>query len=152
MKGYNILFLIFLTILLSSCSLNEGTEKLYSQQNVLQIEMVLPKELELNKEYEFQAVLTEADGSIPEIENITFTIWENGENTKKPIVPESAGNGTYRIATAFIKEGLYFLRIEANTTNSRIMPTTQFTVGSLTKEDLESFPNQIKEQHHEAHH
>jgi hypothetical protein len=151
-KGYNILFLIVLTILLSGCSLNEGTEKLYSQKKVLKIEMLLPSELQVNKDYEFQAVLTDAAGEVPEIENITFTIWKNGEKTKEEIVPESEGNGTYRIAATFIEEGLYFVKVDADTADSRIMPTKQFTVGSLTEEDLRSLPNQREEQHPKGHH
>jgi hypothetical protein len=49
-------------------------------------------------------------------------------------------------------EGLYFVKVEASTKGSKVVPTKQFTVGSLTEEDLRSLPNQSDEHHHEGHH
>jgi hypothetical protein len=132
--------------------LNEGTGKLYRQENALPMEIVLPTELEVDNEYEFQAIFTDEDGKVSEIENITFTIWKNAQNVREVMVPEKIGNGMYKIVTTFHEEGLYFVKVEANTKNSKVMLTKQFTVGSLTKEDLKSLPNQSEEHHHEGHH
>jgi hypothetical protein len=151
-KAYSILLSLILTTFLTSCSLNEGTEKLYRKENVLQIEMILPIELEIGKEYEFQAVLTHADGKVPEIKNITFKIWKNGKKTTEEMVPQKHGIGRYRMVKTFLEEGLYFVKVEANTKDSTVMPTKQFTVGSFTEEDLKSLPNQMEEHHHEGHH
>ncbi|OLS40063.1 FixH family protein [Bacillus sp. MRMR6] len=152
MKGYRVLLLFLLTVFLSSCSLNEGTEKLYREENVLKIDIVLPSELEAAKEYEIQAILTTADGKVPEIKDITMTIWKNGKDPDEVIVPENIGEGQYKIDATFTEEGLYFVKVQASTKDSKIMPTKQFTVGSLTEEDLKTLPNHSEEHKHEEHH
>ncbi len=152
MNVYKILFLLGFTLFISGCSLNEGTENLYRQENVLNIELVIPTDMEVNNEYELQAILTEQVDKVPEIENITFTIWKNGNDNRKDILPENDGNGTYKIHTIFEEEGLYFIKVEASTKDSSVMPTKQFTVGTLSEEDLNSLHEQIEEEHHEGHH
>jgi YtkA-like len=151
-KAYNILLFLVLTFLVSGCSLNDGTETLYKQENALQIDIVIPDKLELGKEEEFIAVLKNADGKAPELKNITFTIWKNGTPPPESIVPENRGNGTYSLSTKFLEEGLYFVKVEASSLDSRVMPTKKFTVGSLTEEDINSLPNQSEGHHHEGHH
>jgi hypothetical protein len=50
------------------------------------------------------------------------------------------------------EKGLYFVKVEANTVDSKVMPTKQFIVGTLSEEDIHSLPKQNEEQHHEGHH
>jgi hypothetical protein len=152
MKVSNILFLFVFTILGSGCSLNEGTENLYKQENVIQIDLDIPTEIDVDKKYTFKAIFTDQNQKVPELENIRFTIWKNGMDTKVEIVPSDEGNGVYKLDKTFTEEGLYFFKVEANTAKSKVMPTKQFTVGSLTEEDLKSLPKQDEEGLHEGHH
>ncbi|MFC4322261.1 FixH family protein [Litchfieldia salsa] len=151
MKFQNLLFLMIFTIVVSGCSLKEGTEALYKQENVLKIEVELPAEIKINEQYEFKAIFTERDRNVTDIENIKFTFWKNGENGEE-LIPENKGKGIYTIEKTFEEEGLYFVKVEANTIESKVMPTKQFIVGSLTEEDLQSLPKNNTGVEHEGHH
>jgi hypothetical protein len=141
------------SVLALGCSLNEGTEELYKQENVLKIEMLFPKEIDTGEAFEVKALLSQVDGTVPELENIEFFIWKNGEwDQMKRVQPENEGNGQYSIRTMVQEEGLHFVKVEANTVDSKVMPTKQFIVGSLSEEDIHSHPKQSEEHHHEGHH
>ncbi|MFD2507473.1 hypothetical protein [Halalkalibacter alkalisediminis] len=86
---------------------------------------------------DIQALLSQFDGEVPELGHIEFFIWKNGEEQKKQYFSEHAdvGNGIYRVTTIIEDEGLYFVKLVANTSESKVMPTKQFTVGSLSELD-----------------
>jgi hypothetical protein len=141
------------SIITLGCSLNEGTEELYKQENVLKIELISPKEIDTGEAFEVKALLSQVDGEVPELENIEFLIWKNGERDQmKRVQHENEGNGLYSIRTMVQEKGLYFVKVEANTVDSKVMPTKQFIVGTLSEEDIHSLPKQNEEQHHEGHH
>ncbi|WP_054635619.1 FixH family protein [Thalassobacillus sp. C254] len=141
------------SLVLIGCSLNEGTEELYRQENVLEIEIDLPDDIDANEVFGVQALVTQFDGHVPEVEDIEFFIWKNGEREQKHSYQSNyEGNGLYSMKTRIREEGLYFVKIEANTSESKVMPTKQFIVGSLSEEDSETLPRQNNESHQEGHH
>jgi len=49
---------------------------------------------------------------------------------------EETKPGVYTIAKALPKSGLYYVKAHASSNGDMIMPTQQFIVGKLSKEDL----------------
>ncbi|WP_202080569.1 FixH family protein [Caldalkalibacillus salinus] len=151
MKVISLCF-ITMALVLSGCSLNEGTEKLYKQENVLQVDIVVPPDLNVGQQYELQANFTEREREVPDIEEVTFTLWKNGEESEERILSEDEGQGVYTIHTSFEEEGLYFVKVTASTEDSRVMPTKRLVVGDISEEDMNSLPTQQQDMDHEGHH
>ena len=127
--------------------------KLSKKENVLKIEMMLPEEIATGEAVEIKALMSQVDGEEPMLENIEFIIWKNGESDQADrFQPKNQGNGLYTVNTIVKEEGLHFVKVEANTVDSKVMPTKQFVVGSLSEEDIESFPQQSEHQNREGHH
>ncbi|MFC0560876.1 FixH family protein [Halalkalibacter alkalisediminis] len=145
--------IFFLSIIIMGCSLNEGTEEFYRQENVLKVEIIIPEEIETGEGFDIQALMSQSDGEVPELENIKFYIWKDGEREEnQSFQPEHVGNGMYTINSMIHKEGLYFVKVEANTNQSKVLPTKQFMVGAQLEEDMDAFPSRIDEVQHESHH
>ncbi|MFT8321248.1 MAG: FixH family protein [Bacillus sp. (in: firmicutes)] len=153
-KKIGIYLLAFVTAsLLSACSLKEGTEKGYKQETPLQIEVKMPKQFEAQKAEEITVVLSQAGNKPLSIQSISMDIWKQDSQFQKKSLPLTKNkNGVYTTKQTFDKEGLYFVKVHASTTQSTIMPTKQFIVGKLTDKDQEFLRKQAPEEQVMEHH
>jgi len=154
----HVLYIFFFTICISGCSayaLNENAVDYYKKERPLEVDIVVPEPILLN-EPQFLKVILKQDGEVVTGANdVRFTIWKKDVSTaKEVIVAKDDGNGEYSVEKTFHEDGLYYVKVQASSKGSTVMPTKQLIVGNLTEEELHDLQkNSPKQIHnHEGHH
>lgn len=147
-----ILALLF-SLSLTACSLDDEAAALYKQESILEIDVILPEDVPLNKPALFQAILRQGDNMVDDAQVVQFTIWRNGNpNQVDRIEATNDGNGVYSAEKAIHEDGLYYVKVQASANGSRVMPTKQFIVGELSEEDKNSLQHHDHDHSHDGHH
>jgi hypothetical protein len=149
-----ILFFISIMLVLSGCSLNEDVAELYTKENPLHAELVLPDTISSEEIVPIQVILTQNGKQVKDVESIQFEIWKYGKSQSTIVQPNQKEDGTYEVHQTFDRDGLYFIKIHASHSGSTIMPQAQFVVGELSDSELEYLQKDLPEQEemHEHHH
>lgn len=138
---------------LTACSLDEEAASLYKQESVLDIDVILPEDLSLQKPMLFQAILRQDGKMVDNAEDVIFEIWKNDNPSQvDKIKATNDGNGVYSAEKAIDEDGLYYVKVQASANGSRVMPTKQFVVGKLSEEDKNSLHHHEHDHDHDGHH
>lgn len=155
-KYAQLLLILLLSILLTACSaVDKEAVSLYKHENALEIDVVLPESVSINKPQLFKVYLSQGGNMVDAADYVHFTFWNN-DNSNQPetIVATNDGNGVYSVEKTIGQQGLYYVKVHASANGSSVMPTKQFIAGELSKEQLDSLQkgSQDKEQNHDQHH
>lgn len=150
---------IFVFILyLTGCSagaLSEEAANHYKKESPLGVEIVVPEPIVLNKPQLFKVILKQNDEVVDGASNVQVSIWKKGNPTSNDSIEASnVGNGEYTVEKIFNAEGLYYVKVQASANGSTVMPTKQFIVGSLSKEELNELQRNLPKEKptHKGHH
>lgn len=146
--------IVFLSLLLSACTLDENAADLYKKEQPLEAKLFLPEKFSGGKET-IEVILTQDEKKVDEPDFVHFEIWKQDGSVHYPMEEaESLGNGTYSVTKDFESDGLYYVKVNAGSRGSIISPQMQFIVGELSKEELEFLQKGLKteEQAEEPHH
>lgn len=155
MKIYvQLLSILLFCICLTACSVNKEASSLYKHENALEIDVILPETVPLNKPQLFKVRLSQGGKTVDAADYVHFTFWNNGSNQNESIPAANDGNGMYSVEKTIDKPGLYYVKVHAGANGSSVMPTKQFIAGEISKEQLDSLQkgSQDKQQDHSQHH
>ncbi len=148
------LFLL-ICLFLSACSLDKDVDQLYKKESPLEVDIILPDNVSLNKPEMIRAILTQDGKKIDNADFVHFEIWKRDGSVQYGMEPaENDGNGTYSLSKLFKQEGLYLIKVHAGNQGSIVIPRKQFIVGHLSQEELDSLKEsqQNQQEEHEHHH
>jgi hypothetical protein len=152
----NRIFLLFIWIvlLLSGCSLKEDVAELYTKENPLHAELVLPDTISTEELVPIHVILTQNGKQVKDVDFIHFEIWKHEDAQHTHEQPNLYEDGTYGLNKTFDSDGLYYIKIHASHNGSTIMPKAQMVVGELSDSELEYLQKDLPEQEeiHEHHH
>lgn len=154
----HILLTFIFTLFLTGCSvstLNEEAVDYFKKESPLEVDIVVPEPILLNQPELFKVILKQNGEVVNGVNNVQFTIWKKDSSTPpKAIVAKYDEKGEYSVEKTFHEDGLYYVKVKATANGSKVMPTKQFIVGNLSKEELNQFKkdSSTPEQNHEGHH
>jgi hypothetical protein len=152
-KKWNYINLIILSLMLGACSPNEDAAELYQQESPLQADINMPQAF--SGDEPFRISLTQEGQKVDDANFVHFEIWKADGTFRLPMEEaEPAGDGTYTFNQKLTEDGLYYVKIHADSNGSIIMPTKPFAVGELSKSDVEALNGMAPDEsnHHEGHH
>jgi hypothetical protein len=154
-KNVCILLLSIYSLSLSACSLEENVEHLYREEKPLEAEIVIPDSFSEDKQEIIEVILTQDGKKVEGADFVHFEIWkQDGSLHYSMEEAVEVGKGMYLLRKNFDSHGLYYIKIHAGNNGSIIMPTKQFTVGELSKSELEFLQKDLENPNtnHEHHH
>ncbi|WP_208588881.1 hypothetical protein [Gracilibacillus suaedae] len=144
-----ILLITTLLILLVACSPNQvngDAASLYKTEDPAQISLDLPDELTSKEETHIEIDVHQA------VAEISASLWKQGEeNDSVNLDITKMENETYLMKHTFREDGIYYLQIRAETSESKIMPTKRLIVGDLSKEEQELLEQESDHTDHDGH-
>ncbi|WP_240675788.1 FixH family protein [Ammoniphilus sp. CFH 90114] len=147
--------LIFLLTACSFDSLSEDAAGHYKVESPLQVDILLPEPVLLHEPQFLNVILVQNGKPVNGLDDVQFTVWKNGSpDSNEVMMANRDGRGQYYVEKTFIEEGLYYVKVQASSNGSTIMPTKQFIVGELSEKDLLELQkgHQAPKQSHENHH
>lgn len=148
------LLFIWTMLLLSGCSLKEDVAELYTKENPLHAELILPETISSDESVPIQVILTQNGKPVKDVDSIHFEIWKHDGEQHTHEQPNLYEEGTYGVNQTFESDGLYYIKIHASHHGSTIMPQAQIVVGELSDSELEYLQKDLPEQEdmHKHHH
>ncbi|GAF64446.1 FixH family protein [Alkalihalobacillus trypoxylicola] len=154
MKRFSFLLLLSISLLMACSNSDEQTTQPDSLVPV-EVSIQLPNEsLDINEEITLGAVVTHGEEVVEDAYEVIFEVWESGNKEDSEMIEaEHVGSGLYENTYSFTNEGLYNVQAHVTARDMHVMPTKEFTVGSLTEEELaEMYPdNEESDASHENH-
>lgn len=136
---------IVLLLVLGACSPNKVDEAAvykYKQERPLEVDISIPAPIMLNEVVTLSAILHQNGEVVENLDHVIFTVWKEGTDSSvdaEKMIAKAGGDGIYSIQKEFDEEGYYYLKVQASSEGSKIMPTKQFYVGEMkaTEEEFE---------------
>lgn len=131
--------LLVTTASLAGCAVDSNAAAQYAVSKPLSVKLNVPKDVQPNaqKKKTFEATVWREAKPAQKVDYVHFEIWKADGTVRYSMEPaEETKPGVYTIAKALPKSGLYYVKAHASSNGEMIMPTRQFIVGELSKEDL----------------
>ena len=134
MKGIRWIVLVMALIALSGCSDNEGADKENSEEPNLQIIEVKvetdPTTIEVGKDTEIKAIVTQGDELVSDANEVQFEIWKEGAADDDHFKKEASlqDEGEYVINYSFEEKGKYFIIAHTTARDMHNMPKVEIQV------------------------
>jgi len=131
--------LLVTTASLAGCAVDSNAAAQYVVSKPLSVKLNVPKDVQpdAQKKQTFEATVWREAKPAQKVDYVHFEIWKADGTVRYSMEPaEETKPGVYTIAKALPKSGLYYVKAHASSNGEMIMPTQQFIVGELSKEDL----------------
>ena len=139
------LLLMFLTACNSGTNNNENSKENEMPQMV-EVEILLPENIEPNEEVTIQARVTQGDEMVDDASEVMFEVWQRGQEEDHDMIEgTNDGDGIYSFTKSF-EEGFYFVVAHTTARDLHVMPRDEFTVGNPTP-----IEDETDEEEHEIH-
>lgn len=131
--------LLVTTASLAGCAVDSNAAAQYAVSKPLSVKLNVPKDVQpdAQKKQTFEATVWREAKPAQKVDYVHFEIWKADGTVRYSMEPaEETKPGVYTIAKALPKSGLYYVKAHASSNGEMVMPTQQFIVGELSKEDL----------------
>lgn len=152
MKHLAIIFTIML--LISGCGTTEEKQESNSTVDELvpiSVDIsIYPSPIEVNKEVNFEATVTQGDEKVEDASDVEFEIWKDNEENHEKIKAEHNADGIYSITKSFTDVGAYHVIAHVEARDMHTMPQRDFDVVDLTAMHTETDHEQqaVEGDHH----
>ncbi|WJE17207.1 FixH family protein [Halobacillus sp. ACCC02827] len=154
MKKTIIMVLLIFPTVLTGCSLKEDAASLYKTETPLAADIHLPNSIQPDEEEAITIDLTQNGRPAADPDYVHYEIWKDDGSVSYPMKEaRRVEAGVYSIDMTFKSDGLYHIKLHAESDGSTIVPQKQFVVGELTEEDRQSLEDgSSKEPSSSGHH
>ncbi|WP_209121209.1 FixH family protein [Alkalihalobacillus sp. BA299] len=136
--------LIATLLLLSACTGSQTNDEV---PKIVDVEIMIPGKISLNKESELSVKLTQGSDIVDDADEVQFEIWKaNSKEDSEMIEAKHEKGGIYSIQKTFKEDGLYYVQTHVTARSLHVMPKKQFIVGTATEEELKELEKNSNKQ------
>ncbi|MFD1851539.1 FixH family protein [Oceanobacillus bengalensis] len=150
-KLWMVLIILGITVLAACGNESENGEET-EELTPLEVEFLVPEKVEVDENFELEAIVTYGDEDVTDADEVTFEYWRQGnEDETTKIEATNNGDGTYTTDLSIATDGVYEIFAHTTAKGLHTMPKKSITIGEGTVLEQEDAEHVEGEHNHGAH-
>lgn len=141
-----IVVMLMLLFIVTACN-NKKVEEV-NFLDPIEVQLTTETELSVNEEIVTQALITQKEVPISDVEEVVFEIWQHGNpDSYRYVEGTLVGNGVYEVTWKANEDGVYYIFYHVTAKGMHRMEKHQFVFGDVDVEKILATPDERPKKH-----